>query len=629
MSTLPNSAMVASTSPVQSSGFETSVRTVIARRPASSTRLFAWASRSSRRAARATSQPASARARAKSTPSPEEAPVTIATRPSSRNRSRIVRSLTRIPLSCCACSRTVVRCRTGHPAGRPQHPELSRERSMGNLAQNLLDTAARDGEHAALRMDDAVLTYAEFRDAALRVAAFLQQRGVGPGDRVGMVLPNVLSFPVVFYGVQLAGAAVVPMNPLLKAREGEYYLRDSGARLVVAAEQVAEPAREAAAAVGIEAIAVDAALPTQAMADQPADGPVERADDDLSVILYTSGTTGQPKGAELTHANLRSNARTGGKDLVESGPDDVIMGCLPLFHVFGLTCGLNASVLAGACLTLIPRFDGAKALSVIQRDRVTIFEGVPTMFSAMLHAPDCGSYDVSSLRLCVSGGSAMPVEVLRAFEDGFGCAILEGYGLSETSPVASFNQLHAERKPGSIGTPIPGVEMRVVDDEGRDVATGEVGEIAIRGENVMKGYWGKPEETAKAIPDGWFRTGDLARQDDDGYFFIVDRKKEMIIRGGYNVYPREIEEALYEHAAVAEAACIGISHPDLGEEVVAAVALTRGRSAEPDELREFVKARVAAYKYPRKVWLVDSLPKGPTGKILRRAVEVPEGVGQR
>src|SRR3954462_15168369 len=500
---------------------------------------------------------------------------------------------------------------------------------MANLAQNLLDTAARDGNHPALRMDDAGLSYSEFRDAALRVAAFLREKGVEPGDRVGMVLPNVLSFPVVFYGVQLAGAAVVPMNPLLKAREVEYYLRDSGARLVLAAEPVADAAREAAATVGIEAIALGAALPTQVMADGPADGAVERADEDLSVILYTSGTTGQPKGAELTHANLRSNARTGGKDLVESGPDDVIMGCLPLFHVFGLTCGLNAAVLAGACLTLIPRFDGAKALSVIGRDRVTIFEGVPTMFSAMLHAPDGGSYDVSSLRLCVSGGSAMPVEVLRAFEKTFGCAIMEGYGLSETSPVASFNQLHAERKPGSIGTPIPGVEMRVVDDEGRDVATGDVGEIAIRGENVMKGYWGKPEETDKAIPDDWFRTGDLARQDEDGYYFIVDRKKEMIIRGGYNVYPREIEEALYEHPAVAEVACIGIPQADLGEEVAAAVALKPGATAEIDELREFARARVTAYKYPRHVWLVDVLPKGPTGKILRRSVQAPQEVGQR
>ena len=248
---------------------------------------------------------------------------------------------------------------------------------MGNLGQNLLGTAARDGDHPALRMDDAVLSYAEFRDAALRVAAFLREKGLEPGDRVGIVLPNVLAFPVVFYGIQLAGAAVVPMNPLLKAREVEYYLRDSGARLVLAAEQVAEAATEAAGTVGIEAIGVGAALPTQVMAGRPADGAVERTDDDLSVILYTSGTTGQPKGAELTHAGLNSNARTTQETLLEGSPDDVIMGCLPLFHVFGLTCSLNAGVLAGAMLTLIPRFDGGKALSVVERDGVTVFQGVP------------------------------------------------------------------------------------------------------------------------------------------------------------------------------------------------------------------------------------------------------------
>jgi long-chain acyl-CoA synthetase len=500
---------------------------------------------------------------------------------------------------------------------------------QGNLAENLLAAAAAEPDRPALRMDDAVLTYGEFRDAALRVAAGLQARGVQPGDRIGMVLPNVPSFPVVFYGALLAGAAVVPMNPLLKAREVEYYLQDSGARLVVAGEASAEAAGEAAATVGIEAVAVGIAVPTELMAEQGLPGAVGRSGEDDAVILYTSGTTGRPKGAELTHANLAGNARTTQETLLEATGDDVIMGCLPLFHVFGLTCSLNAGVLARACLTLIPRFDGAKALSVIERDRVTVFEGVPTMFAAMLHQPDRDRYDVSSLRVCVSGGSAMPVEVMRGFEEAFDCIVLEGYGLSETSPVASFNHPHAERKAGSIGTPIRGVEMRLVDDAGNDVPRGEVGEIAIRGENVMKGYWGKPEETAKAIPDGWFRTGDMARQDDDGYFFIVDRKKEMIIRGGYNVYPREIEEALYEHPAVAEAACIGIAHPSLGEEVAAAVALKPGASVDVEELRAFVKVRVAAYKYPRHLWLVDSLPKGPTGKILRRAVEVPAEIGQR
>jgi long-chain acyl-CoA synthetase len=324
---------------------------------------------------------------------------------------------------------------------------------MSNLAQNLIGTAAKDGTHPALRMDEAHLTFDEFRDAALRVAASLQSRGVEPGDRVGMVLPNVLSFPVVFYGALLAGATVVPMNPLLKAREIEYYLRDSGARIVVAGEQSAEPATEAACTVGIEDVTVGPALPGALLADEGLTGPVDRADGDTAVILYTSGTTGQPKGAELTHAGLNSNARTTQETLLEGTPDDVIMGCLPLFHVFGLTCSLNAGVLAGSSLTLIPRFDGAKALSVVERDGVTVFQGVPTMFSAMLHSPDAGEADVSSLRLCVSGGSAMPVEVMRSFEETFGCIVLEGYGLSETSPVASFNHPHASASPDRSARP--------------------------------------------------------------------------------------------------------------------------------------------------------------------------------
>jgi long-chain acyl-CoA synthetase len=497
---------------------------------------------------------------------------------------------------------------------------------MGNLAQHLLNTAAKEGDRPALRMGNTVLTYDQFSDAARRVAAGLEARGIEPGDRVGVVLPDVLSFPVVYYGALMAGAAVVPMNPLLKAREIDYYLRDSGARLVVAADASAQAATEAARAVGIAAVLVDAIRPESLMADRALTEPVTRADDDDAVILYTSGTTGPPKGAELTHANLSGNARTTADTLLEATPDDVIMGCLPLFHVFGLTCGLNASVLSAATFTLLPRFEATAALSLVERDHVTVFEGVPTMFSRMLNAPGRDRYDLSSLRRCVSGGSAMPVQVMRSFEKAFRCVVLEGYGLSETSPLVSVNHPHVQRKPGSIGTPMRGVEMRLVNDEGKAVARGEVGEIAVRGPNVMKGYWGKPEETAKAIPDGWFRTGDLARQDDDGYFFMVDRKKDIIIRGGYNVYPREIEDVLYEHPAVAEAACIGIPDADLGEEVAAAVVLKPGATATADVLHDWVKARVAAYKYPRHVWLVNSLPKGPTGKIVRREVQVPPGV---
>jgi long-chain acyl-CoA synthetase len=303
----------------------------------------------------------------------------------------------------------------------------------------------------------------------------------------------------------------------------------------------------------------------------------------------------------------------------------VILGALPLFHSFGQTAAMNGGVLAGSCLTLVPRFDPVKALQVMERDGVTVFMGVPTMYSALLAVPAEARPDTSSLRLCVSGGASLPVEVLRAFEAQFGCAILEGYGLSETSPIASFNHPDRERKPGSIGTPIRDVQMKVFDEGDREVPQGEVGEIVIRGPNVMKGYWQRPDATAEAMRGGWFHSGDLAKVDEDGYFFIVDRKKDMIIRGGYNVYPREIEEVLYEHPAVAEAAVLAVPHAELGEEVGAAVALKAGAEATPEELQAFVKERVAAYKYPRHVWLVPELPKGPTGKILKREIEVPAG----
>jgi long-chain acyl-CoA synthetase len=457
------------------------------------------------------------------------------------------------------------------------------------------------------------------------VAGTLRSRGIAPGDRVGLVLPNVPAFPILFYGALLAGAAVVPMNPLLKAREVEYYLNDSGMSLVFGWDGGGDVVPTAAEAVGIRGVVVSALGPSaEQLEGEPITVPVERDDSDTAVILYTSGTTGQPKGAELTHRNLNTNAHMTVDTLIEITSDDVIMGCLPLFHVFGLTCGLNAAVVSGSCLTLLPRFDGGKALEMVGRDKVTVFEGVPTMYAGMLHHANAGSADMSSLRTCITGGSAMPVEILKAFEQKFGCQVLEGYGLSETSPVASFNQPGRERKPGSIGFQVRGCEMRLVDDDGNDVGADTPGEIAIRGENVMKGYWGRPEATAEAIPDGWFRTGDIATKDADGYYFIVDRKKDLIIRGGYNVYPREVEETLYEHPAVAEAAVVGMKHSDLGEEIGAAVALKAGQSADPDELRDFVKERMAAYKYPRKVWIVDALPKGPTGKILRREVSAPE-----
>jgi long-chain acyl-CoA synthetase len=363
------------------------------------------------------------------------------------------------------------------------------------------------------------------------------------------------------------------------------------------------------------------------LVEQPDAGPpADRAADDTAVILYTSGTTGTPKGAELTHSNLAINADVS-KQLFSVGPDDVILGALPLFHAFGQTCGLNVAVGSGASLALVARFDPTAVLETIAREGVTVFEGVPTMYVALLHQPESERFDTGTLRLCVSGGAALAVEVLREFERTFDCVILEGYGLSETSPVACFNHPDRVRKPGSIGTPVEGVEMRLVDEKRAEVGPGEVGEIAIRGHNVMKGYWYRPDATAEAIDaEGWFYSGDLAQVDEDGCFFIVDRKKELIIRGGYNVYPREIEEVLYEHPAIREAAVIGIPHPVMGEEVGAAVALKPGADVSEDDIREFVKSNVAAYKYPRHVWFVDELPKGATGKVLKRAIEPPAEV---
>jgi long-chain acyl-CoA synthetase len=497
---------------------------------------------------------------------------------------------------------------------------------MTSLSTNLTAAKEQHPDRVALRCDDLQFTYTEFDAAAARVATLLEQAGIEPGDRVGVMLPNTPAFALVFYGIIYRGAVAVPMNPLLKGREVEFFLSNSGAKALFGTPAFADEAEAGAAKADAKCWVVDDAGLADLIADLPAqESPVERDDDEVAVILHTSGTTGKPKGAMLTHGNLRRNCEVSVRTLVETDADDVVMGCLPLFHVFGLTCGLNGAVLAGAMLTLIPRFEPRKALEVIERDGVTVFEGVPTMYSALLSvAEEANPGATDSLRTCVSGGAALPVQVLNDFEKAFGCAVLEGYGLSESSPAAAFNHPNKERKAGSIGTPIEGVEMRVVDLDGVEVPQGDAGEIQIRGHNVMKGYWNLPDATKSTITDeGWLNTGDVGKIDEDGYFYIVDRTKDLIIRGGYNVYPREIEEVLYEHPAVAEAAVIGMPHDSLGEEVGAAVALKKDAEATADELRDYVKERVAAYKYPRRVWLVDALPKGPTGKVLKRDIDVP------
>ncbi|MGW1784976.1 long-chain-fatty-acid--CoA ligase [Streptomyces sp. NPDC002143] len=493
---------------------------------------------------------------------------------------------------------------------------------MANLAEYLVETAARQPEHPALRLGTDVTSYAELDERSARAAALLRAEGVQPGDRVALMLPNVPEFVVLYYGALRAGAIVVPLNPLLKERETAYHLTDSGAALIFEWHQAPGQGAQGAVTAGVRRVAVEpSSFATLLAGHEPLTEVARTADDDVAVLLYTSGTTGKPKGAALTHGGLRHNTEVVKVHVLRMTSDDVVVGCLPLFHIFGQVCTMSAAVRSGASLTIVPRFDPQTVLDAVARDRATVFGGVPTMYAALLQHPT--DADVSTLRMCVSGGASLPVEVLHNFEERFGCAVLEGFGMSETSPVVTFNHLDRPRKAGSIGTPIQDVEVRLLDDTGRDVGAGEIGELAVRGPNLMKGYWNRPEETATAIPDGWLRTGDLARRDEDGYYYIVDRKKDMIIRGGYNVYPREIEEVLHEHPAVGLAAVVGVPHQELGEEIAAAVVLRPGTQATAEELQQYVKDRVAAYKYPRAVWLMDKLPMGPSGKILKREIGVP------
>jgi len=497
-----------------------------------------------------------------------------------------------------------------------------------NLASLLTESSARVPDNVAVRLAGIELTYAELDERSARLATLLSERGLSPGDRVGVMLPNVPEFPIAYYGVLRAGGIVVPMNVLLKQREIAFYLGDSGAELLLAWHGFAAEAAAGAAEAGAELIEVEpAAFAALLDGHEPTPGLTATDDGDTAVILYTSGTTGKPKGAELTHANLHRNADVSCRTTCEISAGDVVLGALPLFHSFGQTVSMNASLMAGATLTLVPKFDPAEALETMQRDGVTHFYGVPTMYGALLHHPGREDYDTSTLRTCITGGASMPVEVLRGFEDAFDAIVLEGYGLSETSPVACSNHPDRERRPGSIGTPLEGVEMRVVDEHDEPVAQGEVGEIVIRGHNIMKGYWQRPDATEEAMRGGWFHSGDMARIDEDGYFHIVDRKKDLIIRGGYNVFPREVEEVLYEHPKIREAAVVGIPHTELGEEVGAAVVVHDGEELEAEEVSAYVKERIAAYKYPRHVWFLEELPKGPTGKILKREIERPAQTG--
>jgi long-chain acyl-CoA synthetase len=510
---------------------------------------------------------------------------------------------------------------------------------MLNLAILLEDSAREVPERTAIVFEAIKLSYAELNGAANQVANVLSLAGIQKGDTIALSCQNIPYFPIVYYGILKAGAVVMPLNVLLKPREIAYHLRDADARAYFCLEGTSElPMGE----MGFTAFKeVESCHHFFLMTNDPtATSPIEGAQtlgmlmnnqpttfeavmthpDDTAVILYTSGTTGQPKGAELSHMNMLLNARLS-ESMYPKMDHDVHLITLPLFHSFGQSVQMNAGLYNRATLVLLPRFTPSETFRLMEMESVTIFAGVPTMYWALLNHPGADKHDLekiaSHLRLCVSGGAAMPVEVMKAFEAKFNVTILEGYGLSETSPVATFNRLDRPTKPGSIGLPVWGVSVRLVDQENNEVETNELGEIIIRGHNVMKGYYKRPEATAEAFRNGWFHTGDIGRRDEDGYIYIVDRVKDMIIRGGFNVYPREIEEVLMTHPEVSLAAVVGVPHERHGEEVKAYVILKGEATLSISELVAWSKANMADYKYPRIIEFRETLPMTATGKILK------------
>ncbi len=515
---------------------------------------------------------------------------------------------------------------------------------MANLAALLENSAEKYADRDAVVFGDTRLNYAVVNMLANQVAGYLTAQGIKPGDKVALSCPNVPYFTIVYFGILKAGAVVVPLNVLLKAREIAYHLDDSDAKAYFCFEGTpdlpmgTEGHKGFEQTEGCETFVVITADPAGA---SPIEGAqtlfgaigahpgeydtVQTDDDDTAVILYTSGTTGQPKGAELRHRNMRDNALLG-EPLFGADADnpDTYLCVLPLFHSFGQTVIQNGAFAYGGTVVMLPRFEPNAALQLMLNEKITFFAGVPTMFWGLLGALEEG-VDVAAikenLRVAASGGSALPGEVHREFEHRFGITILEGYGLSETSPVASFSPLGEEVRVGTIGTAVPGVEMKLINEDWSEVDTSDpdaIGEIAIKGHNIMKGYYGRPEATEEVLKDGWFRTGDLAKVDADGYYTIVDRAKDMILRGGFNVYPRELEEVLMTHPDVSLVAVIGVPHESHGEEIKAVVVPRPGATIDPDALVAWGKEQFAAYKYPRIVEVVDELPMTSTGKILKR-----------
>jgi len=500
-----------------------------------------------------------------------------------------------------------------------------------SLASILAESAERYSVRDAVRIGPERISYALLWEQTRRYAAVLAQEGVRPGDRIAVLMPNVPDFPRVYYAVLSLGAVVVPVHCLLVAREIGFVLTDSQATMLIAAAPLLAQGAPAADQAGVKLLAVMGGegsgegrdrLDLRAAEIEPIDTYVSREPSDDAVILYTSGTTGSPKGAVLTQLNMVMNAMVTTNSVMYLSSDDVILGCLPLFHSFGQTCAMNAGFFAGSTLVLLPRFDGAAALETIVTENVNVFMGVPTMYVGLLAAARADERR-PTLRIAVSGGASLPVAVIDKFAETFGADIYEGYGLSETSPVATFNQAVFGRKPGTVGRAIWGTDAEIAAPEIEDrielLPIGEVGEVVMRGHHIFAGYLDNPEATAAVVVDGWFRSGDLGRKDADGFLSIVDRKKDLIIRGGFNVYPREVEEVMAGHPGIAQVAVIGFPDELQGEEICAVVVRApEGEDLDADSLIAWCKERLGGHKYPRRIEFLAALPLGPSGKILKR-----------
>ncbi|MBA4607620.1 MULTISPECIES: AMP-binding protein [Aeromicrobium] len=491
---------------------------------------------------------------------------------------------------------------------------------MVNIATEVWAHTDSEPDRVAIR-SPRTITFGQLRRTNEQVAGAVRAAGVAPLDRVLFIAPSIPEFPEVYYGLHAAGVTVITMNTMSTEPEIGYVLDDSGATLVIAWHECAAHARAAAADRGLDFWQLDPGFSFDA---EPLTEPHDHAPQDTALILYTSGTTGRPKGAELTAANLVDTVSSF-QPVLDISPDDRFGTGLPLFHVYGQAVCMNTALATGASFSLVHPFDPKVMLDVMVADELTTMAGVPTMWNAMLHAEgDHSPQDFAALRLATSGGASLPVEVIRAFKDRFDCAILEGYGLTESTGAATFNDITREQRTGTVGPALPGSRIEVRDPEGNVLGPDQPGEVYVTGPTIMKGYWNRPDATASDLRDGWLKTGDIGTIDADGYLSIVDRVKDLIIRGGYNVYPREVEEVLYEHPDIVEVAVVGVPDDHYGEEIAAVTVLTEGSDATPESIRAWAKERLSAYKVPRLFAFVDALPKGATGKILKRAIDRDE-----